>query len=577
MPPVRAADLPVFVDVSSEAGLLADTRRSWGSPLWTDLDGDGDPDLVVPTHGPDAWVYRNNGNGSFSIVNSGLSSANLFSKDWHGFALGDYNGDGIPDLYVALGNPTDSAVKEDGLWRGRGDGSFIYETGTAHVQNNPGRGRAAFWFDYDGDGDLDVFVLNYSTPSRLYRNDGAAGFTDVGPAAAVNVSGVGGGVSLIDYQSDGRLDIFTSNYFLSNQGNGTFQKVTPAGLEKVRAVNMAWADFNRDGFPDLYAVQNDVMLSSTPQADRLYMSVGGVSFTDVTTSAGVNLPLLSTHASWADFDNDGWLDLFVLGTGETALDVGRKSRLYRNNGDGTFTDVTASAGLADLLPGQRPSSASWADYDGDGRLDLVIKYGHGLEAGSDPLAQGPIRIYRNLGNTNHYLKVALAGPAGNAVGIGARVELTTSTGTQYQQMTGGSHQYGQDMLPLHFGLGTASSAGLTVRWPSGEVQQFQEILGDRKFVAVQGVAPLQMLTMQPRTASPSTTVKVKIGGTGLSDTTAVSFAPSTGLTVTNKVMNLSSQLEVTLSVAAGSIGKYDLILTNADGQRFTRAKAFEVK
>ena len=576
--PARTADLPVFEDASDAAGLVSDRKLSWGSPLWIDLNLDGHLDLIIPTHGGlPPWVYLNDGNGHFSLVNSGLAAANNYSKDWHGFAVADYDGDGIPDLSIAAGNPAGSSLKEDSLWRGLGDGTFSNVTSAAGVQNFLGRGRMHFWFDYDGDGDLDLFVYNYATPSRLYRNDGAGVFTDVTAVAGADVIGASGAVSLIDYQADGLLDIVTSNIALVNRGDGTFDRVLPTGLENVRARNLAWADFNRDGFPDLYAVQNDPILISQPIPDRLYMNVAGSSFVDVTDSAGVNLPILSTSASWVDFDNDGWLDLFVLGVGETALDVGRKNRLYRNNGDGTFTDVAEIVGLANPLPGERPSAASWGDYDGDGNLDLVIKYGHGDEAATNPLAKGPVRLYRNLGNGNHYLQVALAGSLSNAPGIGARVELTTSSGTQYQQMTGGSHQFGQAVAPLHFGLGSATSAGLVIRWPSGEVQQFQDILGDRRFVANEGVEPLQFLRAEPRQVSRGKTVMLRITGAGFSEATAAAFSSSSGVNVVGQRAR-ATQLQVTIQIdASATTGRRDLILTNPDGQRATGIGAIELR
>ena len=576
--PARTAPpLPTFVDVSSAAGLVSDRKRSWGSPLWADLNLDGHLDLIVPNHGPSPWVYLNDGNGHFTLVVSGLINPNVWSDDWHGLALGDYDGDGFPDLSVAAGNPGVSSLKEDSLWRGLGNGSFSNVTAVAGVQNFMGRGRQHFWFDYDGDGDLDLFEYNYDTPNRLYRNDGGGRFTDVAAAAGVDGVGAGGGVSMIDYNADGRLDFFMTDIALLNRGDGTFERIWPAGLGIVKARNLAWADFNRDGFPDLYAMQSDPLLIAQPRPDRLYMNVAGSSFVDVTATAGVSLPILSTSVSWADFDNDGWVDLFVLGVGATALDVGRKNRLYRNNGDGTFTDVAESVGLANPEPGERPSAASWADYDGDGNLDLVIKYGHGVEAKTDVLAVGPARLYRNLGNGNHYLKIALAGSPSNASGLGARVELTTTSGTQYQQMTGGSHQFGQDAAPLHFGLGSAASAGLVVRWPSGKVQSFQEILGDRRFVANESVDPLQLVSLKPSQVTLGTKATLNITGAAFTAASVVSFSPSSGITIVEQRFSSPTQLQVSIQIDASATNRWrDLIVTNPDGQRAIRVRGMQL-
>jgi hypothetical protein len=477
------AGTTTFQEVSGVAGISPRPSVTFGSPNWGDLNNDGFLDLIVPVAGWLPSIYINNGNGTFTqSFTSGIVYDPAEYHDWHGQAFGDVDNDGCIDVYQTNGAERGHLVgaKTDSLFKGLGNGTFINITRSAGTQNAFGRGRSAFWVDYDNDGLLDIFVKNIETNNVLYHNNGDGTFTDKAASAGLADLLDGWVISFADYDGDGYMDLVISGMtcrLLHNERDGTFRDVTDAaGIEQLlRAEGVAWGDYNKDGYLDLFVTCGATeVVPPGALTPVLYRNNGDGTFTDVTASAGLNVDTNSYSAVWGDFDNDGYLDLFVaaigFGNGPNA------NRLYHNNGDGTFTDVAESVGLQ-LNDGVSPHlGASWGDYDNDGFLDLVIKDGLAYRI------KGQARLFHNSGNSNHFLKVALIGTKSNRLGIGAKAYVVThGRQTLFREHNGGGggEFRSQGQQPLHFGLGAVASAvSLTVHWPSGHIDTFTHVPGD---------------------------------------------------------------------------------------------------
>ena len=214
--------------------------------------------------------------------------------------------------------------------------------------------------------------------------------------------------------------------------------------------NGAWGDFDNDGYPDLYV--------ATDSADILYRNNGDGTFTDETGESGTTNTYRALAVDWGDYDNDGYLDLYVV-NGSSA-----PNRLFRNNGDGTFTDVAASVEVT-AKEGGNGSDATFIDYNNDGFLDLFVCNGAGPSS-------GPYLLYKNNGNRNHWLKIELTGQGSNRDGVGARITLTAGRRTLYREYVG-QHCLAQNRIPVHFGLRRATTVdSIVIEWPSGVRQEW---------------------------------------------------------------------------------------------------------
>src|SRR5438874_1514130 len=352
----------------------------------------------------------------------------------------------------------------------------------------------AAWGDYDNDGNLDVMTLghnqaNTGSISQLWHSNGDGTFTDVTTQAGLNPhNGDAHGVVWGDFDSDGKLDLHISkgstkihnsnnfNELWHNHGNGTFTEVTTAAGIVVSgdAQAGAWGDYDNDGDPDLYVTFG--VNTGSPVQGILYRNNGNGTFHDVTTQSGAVNIANALGATWADYDNDGFLDLYVVNSSN------RANRLFHNNGDGTFTDVASTVGV-EAKKGGAGTDASFIDYNNDGFLDLFVCNGAGNKI-------GPYLLFRNNGNRHNWLKVVLRGQQSNRGGIGAKLTLTAGGETQFREYTGQQHYMGQNHTPVHFGLGRATSANtLTIQWPSGTVDTLHSVPANSTIRVVEGSSP----------------------------------------------------------------------------------------
>jgi hypothetical protein len=348
-------------DTTAESG-LAGVRSS--SVAWGDYNRDGKPDILLTglsSSGRVSKIYRNNGNGSFSedtTAGSVLAAVNAGSVAW-----GDYNRDGRPDIVLTgLGNSGMVAK----IYKNNGNGTFSENTLGEGALNRL-RNTSVAWGDYNSDGRPDILLTGNTGStyvSKIYTNNGAGTFSEdtVADSGLAKVSS--GSVAWGDYNSDSYPDILLTGYtgktyvskIYKNNRNGTFTAVSKAVLTGVRSGSAAWGDYNSDGKLDILLTGS----TAKGRVSRIYRNNGNDTFTAVTT--GLNA-VFNSSAAWGDYNSDGRLDILLTGS-KASVRVGK---VYRNNGNDTFSAVAATG-----LPAVSNSSAAWGDFNSDGKLDILL-------------------------------------------------------------------------------------------------------------------------------------------------------------------------------------------------------------
>jgi hypothetical protein len=486
-----------FINVTETAGLGTTRAPTLGNPIWGDLNNDGYLDLFVSRHYIGYSLYKNNGDGTFTdmrVLNFSLSNTDL-----HVGAFADFNNDGYLDLHLVYG-------ARGGLISGiKQDQHYLFTNSSFHpmlvpvADNRFGRAQSVSAVDFDNNRFVDIFVMNRGGPNVFYRNIDGTNFVDIAPALGLDDPEglLGEFSSWADYDRDGDLDLLTGRtpgktHLLRND-EGTFVEITyDAGLSPYAYCEaMAWGDYNNDGFMDL------LLTRSGPENDlknRLLRNNGNQTFTEVSDLSGVNQTRAYHYGvAWGDYDNDGYLDLFLVNPGQRqgSRVLNDQDTLYRNNGDGTFSDVSTVEGITSVVSGSGNGGA-WGDYNNDGFLDLIVDNGKlwRVGGGNALYPRGQDVLYQNLGNPNHWLKVVPRGTTSNAAGIGVKVTITLHNGEQqFRELVsgGGGILRSQGHGPVHFGLGAATRVdSLVLIWPSGIVDQYTDIQADQIVVAVEG-------------------------------------------------------------------------------------------
>ncbi|HUS37566.1 MAG TPA: FG-GAP-like repeat-containing protein [Verrucomicrobiae bacterium] len=470
---------PAFTKITA-GRVVTDLEKSW-SAAWGDYDNDGFIDLLVGNNARNS-LHRNNGDGTFTKITSGR-----IVTDSTGDALaswGDYDNDGFLDIYV--GNYWSSGLK-NALYHNDGNGSFTKIVTGPLVQDGPGV-TGIGWGDYNNDGHLDLLVVNYENVNPLYRTNTLYRNSGDGTFARMSVADVGTIVSYtagsraaswVDYDGDGDLDALVTaaarNFFYRNNGNGTFTQLLRPDIgdlddTALRGSGASWFDYDNDGDLDVFLTGGG---TSELQHDAFYRNDNGKFVKLTTNQVG---PVVSDGKTGfgsgaADYDNDGYVDLFVAVPSLTfSGQTGDNNLLYHNNGDGAFTRIITGSLVQD---GAASGGGAWGDYNNDGFMDLVVANGNFAGAQNNFL-------YRNNGNTNHWIKLKLIGTTSNRGGVGAKVRVkATIRGQSFWQLRvahDGDGEFSQHDPRPNFGLGDAPVAEtVRIEWLSGIVQELHNV------------------------------------------------------------------------------------------------------
>ena len=524
---VKAPDTGItvrYTDVRKAAGItfVQDSTQSdekyyletMGTGVgWIDYDQDGLMDLYFvqsaatdiykPPHPLRSALYHNNGDGTFTDVTAkaGVGGEGHYGQ---GVAVGDFDNDGWPDLYV-------TGYGRAILYHNNHNGTFTDVTAKAGVAGEGGWSTSAGWFDYDKDGWLDLVVTNYidwspknnlwcgergpgyrsycnpgnykGQKTKLYRNNHDGTFADVSEKSGVGLpESKGMGVVLADFDNDGWPDIAIANdtwpnFLFLNNHDGTFKDVSlVSGLAasedgKYEAgMGIDAADVNGDGLPDVYITHLDLELN------RLYLNNGDSTFTDGTYASGIgaNARLLSgVAAKFLDYDNDGWVDIVQLNGAmldnvtlyHSEISYKEPLLMFHNLGMGRFAMTSSQLG-ADFLRPVAGRGLATADFDNDGDVDIAV----------NNRGESPELLRNDGGNGNHWLEVLLVGTKSNRDGTGAQLKLTSEGFAQVKQAEGGTSYMSASDPRIHFGLGKRAKAeSLVITWPSGQVEKLANL------------------------------------------------------------------------------------------------------
>ena len=458
---------------------------------------------------PKYWdrLFRNNGDGTFTDVTekAGLAGTGYDTA----VTIGDYDNDGYEDIFV-------SGVYRNTLYRNNGDGTFSDVTERAGLSKldkryGPLWSTGAAWVDVNNDGLLDLFVVNYlnwdrsnepvckvngkpdychpkffqGLPNQLFLNKGDGTFTDVSEQSGIRAHiGKGMGVAVADFNGNGLPDFFVTNDKLfsslfHNKGNLHFDEVAfeagvalPEHGNLISEMGADAQDLNNDGFPDI------ALTALVNETFPVFENNGKGEFTEITARSGMTAlssPMSGYSLNIADFDNDGWKDIFVA-RGDvqspamaSIVQIDQHNTVFRNGPTGRWSALTVEAGF-DALPPRRHRGAAVGDFNHDGKLDVVVT-----------ALSAPAEIWMNDSlNHNHWLELALRGTKSNRDGIGARIRIVAGGQTQFIYKSTASGYASSSAGPVHFGLGTANTVDeIEVRWPSGSMQVLKNIAADQ--------------------------------------------------------------------------------------------------
>ncbi len=494
-----------------------------------DYDNDGWLDVFVVNgwrlegfpegENPSNHLYRNNRDGTFSDV---TRSAGLMCSGWgQGVCIGDYDNDGFEDLFVTYWG-------QNVLYHNNGDGTFTDVSQRARVAGAARRwGTGCAFIDYDRDGYLDLFVTNYlifdpkTAPQPdtgvycdymglsvncgpagfpvehniLYRNNGDGTFTEVTEQAGVKGSeGLYGlGVLAGDFNNDGWPDLYVAadgvpSQLFRNNGDGTFSNIAVVsgcaynedGMPQA-GMGVAAGDYDCDGWLDFFKTNFSHQLSN------LYHNNGDGTFTDLSSHAGTraSFKLLGWGCGFADFDNDGWPDIFEC-NGHVYPEIEQLRRdditfrqrrvVYRNLGNGRFEDVSAKVG-ASILHSAVSRGCAFGDFDNDGDVDVLVSN----------INETPSLLRCDAPKNHHWIKVRTIGMESNRSGIGSRIKCVTGEHQQIDEVRSGGSFMSQSDLRVHFGLGTATKVdSLEIRWPNGRTETLRDLGVDQLIYIQEG-------------------------------------------------------------------------------------------
>jgi tetratricopeptide (TPR) repeat protein len=496
-----------FMDVAAAAGLNSFSMA--GGVIVDDFENNGLLDVVTSSYDQCEHLhyFHNNGDGTFTdrAIQAGLADQlgglNLIQTD--------YNNDGCLDIFVLRGGW--QAPMRSSLLRNNCDGTFTDVTGSAGLAA-PIASQTAVWTDIDNDGFLDLFIGNEQGPSRLYHNKGDGTFEDIAQSAGVDNVAFSKGVVAADFDNDGFMDLYVSNlggnnFLYHNNHDRTFTEVgKQAGVQAPWMSFATWFfDYDNDGWPDLFVtsyymsseeiLRSQVGLPSNVETLKLYHNEGNGTFRDVTVEAGLDRVFDPMGSNFGDIDNDGFLD-FYLGTGTPPYGDILPNVMFHNEGGKKFVDVTASSGTGELHKGH---GVAFADLDNDGDEDMIAEIG-----GAVPGDRHAIRLFENPGNGNDWITVRLVGVKSNRAAIGARIKVIVENEARERRSiyrtVGSGGSFGASPLQQHIGLGkNAKIVSLEIWWPATNTRQTFSEVGKNQFIEIKEFENNYTKLERPRT------------------------------------------------------------------------------
>ena len=531
----------MFTNVTEAAGIkfvhfkgndgISINREEFGPGVCVaDFDGDGWQDIYF-VNGRDLYnrgisvhnaLYHNNGDGTFTDV---TEKAGVPGTGYGlGCVWGDYDNDGFPDLFV-------TQYGRNVLYHNNGNGTLTDVTdqaGVAGADSGMFHSGATF-FDYDRDGYLDLYVGSYvaldaaeaprycnigtvrsscppsaykGSSNALYHNNGNGTFANVTSSARIlQPTGKNLSVGAADYDNDGWPDLFVANdgleaYLFHNERNGKFKEIAvPSGMAYassgalMAAMCISLGDYDNDGWLDLYI--SDFQGSS----DHIWHNDHKGNFDEVSEQAGITAAtrdVLSFGGGFFDYDNDGWLDLFIA-NGHVYPEIEQASpgkhykqinSLFHNEGDGKFTEVTKVSGMSSQAP-RAGRGVAFADFDNDGAVDIVIANN------GDP----PTLLHNGAAKGAHFINLKLVGTKSNRDAMGARIRIQAGGSSQIREIAGGGSYLSQSDLRANFGVGkTKIAESIDVTWPSGSRQTFTKVEADHFYLIEEGGRELKFQT-----------------------------------------------------------------------------------
>jgi len=538
-------DIGRFVDIAPKLGI--DRFSNCGGSIVEDFTGDGLLDIVATEWDPTGPVafFRNQGNGGFEDA----SASSRLDDQLGGLNCvpGDYDNDGDVDILILRGawRGTGGEIRNS-LLRNAGDGTFTDVTHAAGLAKPARPTQTAAWGDYDNDGDLDLYIGNESRvdrrsgrgnyPCQLFRNHGDGTFTDIATEAGVTNDGWTKGVTAGDYDNDGDLDLYVSNFIepnrlYRNNGDGTFTDVArsagvtePSGPRRSSGSSQdvvtgmsptagcsfpTWFfDYNNDGWLDVFVAGYDADIEDlvadymgvTHKATNpcLYRNNGDGTFTNVAEAVNLNHPYLPMGANFGDLDNDGYLD-FYLGTGDPNFLTLMPNVMLRNDRGERFQNVTQSGGFGHL---QKGHGVSFADLDNDGDQDIHHEIG-----GAYPADKFRNALFLNPGHGHGYLTVKLVGNTSNRAAMGARLGLLLDTPggpREVHRAVGSVSSFGGSPLRQEIGVGDATNIRqLDVWWPTSDTRQrFSDVAVNQMIRITEGSDAFERVDYKPIPLAP---------------------------------------------------------------------------
>ncbi|HEX7795760.1 MAG TPA: FG-GAP-like repeat-containing protein [Vicinamibacterales bacterium] len=486
-------DVGRFVDVAPQAGL--NVFASAGGVIVDDLANTGRFDVVTSNFyscGP-LHYFGNNGDGTFTerTAAAGLSNQvgglNIIQTD--------YNNDGCKDILVLRGGW--EVAQQKSLLKNNCNGTFTDVTTESGLANRVTATQTAAWTDINNDGLLDLFIGNEDSPSQLFLNKGNNTFEDISHSAHIDRFTFAKAVTAADYDNDGFPDLYVSNYdgpniLYHNNRDNTFTDVTEkAGVPGAGRGFAAWFfDYDNDGWPDLFATSYFMSADETARTYlglphnattlKLYRNLGNGTFRDVTSEVGLNKVFMPMGSNFGDLDNDGFLDIY-LGMGTPSYASVAPHVLLRNKGGRSFVDVTASSGTGELHKGH---GIAFVDLDNDGDEDIVAEIG-----GATPADSHAMRVFENPGHGNDWISLKLIGVKSNKAAIGARITVTVAeagggTRSVHRWVTSGG-SFGASPLEQHVGLGKAATIkDIEIWWPTSNTRQHFANVGKNQVIEI---------------------------------------------------------------------------------------------